>query len=273
MSTIAGNGSEGSCGDGGQAVNACLTPTGLTFDKDGNLFIADGYNDRVRKVTPAGAISTVAGGGGWGYCGDNGPAVRACLSNPLGLAVDGAGNLYIADNGNKRVRRVTTDGVIRTVAGNGEDGSCGDDVATQVCLGPAGLALEKSGDLLITDTSGYRLRRLSPAGTLTTAAGTGVNELCGDGGPAVQACLVEPNTVAVDDSGAIYLDDYLTGRVRRIDPAGVITTVAGAGVWDFCGDGGPALNACFRGPVAVATGPGVLYVSDSYNHRIRKVTW
>ncbi len=280
ISTVAGNGTASFCGDGGPATSACLNhPGGLAVDAAGNLYIADASNKRIRKVAPNGTISTVAGSGTGYFCGDGGPATSACLDSPNGIAVDGAGNLYIADTSNSRVRKVTPGGAISTVAGNGSAYSfCGDGgPATSACLySPVAVAVDGAGNLYITDLGNQRIRMVAPDGTIDTIAGNGTAGLCGDGGPATSACLYQPSGLAVDAAGNLYLADGANQRVRLVGLDDTIITVAGGGsVYPtFCGDGGPATNGCLANPAAVALDPaGNLYIADFSNDRVRKVTW
>ena len=277
ITTVAGNGTKGFCGDGGPATQACLWgPYALAVDAADNLYIADWGNHRVRRVAPDGTITTVAGNGTDDFCGDGGPATQACLSGPHGLAVDAAGNLYIAEWWNARVRRVAPDGTITTVAGNGSNGRfCGDGgPATQACLNrPGWLAVDAAGNLYFPDWGNARVRRVAPDGTITTVAGNGTKGFCGDGGPATQACLNAPYGVAVDAAGNLYIADACNARVRRVAPDGTITTVAGNGTKGFCGDGGPASQACLLGPGGLAVdAAGNLYIANWGNHRVRRVT-
>ena len=276
ISTVAGAGTYGFGGDGGPAVAAQLdTPYGVAVDGAGNLYIADRNNHRIRKVDSAGAISTVAGGG---PIGDGGAAVAAQLYSPQGVAPDGAGNLYIADLGNRRIRKVDAAGVISTVAGAGTRGYGGDGgAATEAQLGPRGVALDGAGNLYIADQNNHRIRKVDAAGVISTVAGDGTRGSGGDGGPAVAAQLDLPNGVALDGLGNLYIADTGNHRIRKVDAAGVISTVAGDGEVGFGaggygGDGGPATAAQLSFPRGVAVdGAGNLYIADSSNNRIRKV--
>ena len=241
---IAGNGTEGNRGEfGGPAVRAELdSPQGVAVNTKGDVFIADTYNNIVREVSPRGQISTVAGNGNPGYRGDNGPAWRAELSFPTGLAVDSLGNLYIADSGNNVVRRVSTSGVITTVAGNvvadqasgGLGGFSGDDgPATAARLNaPQGVALDQAGDLFIADTFNNAIREVTPAGTISTVVNTtGAKGSSGNGGPATAAKLNTPFAVSVDNStGDLYVADTSNNRVRVVTGFTAPTSTAGGPV-------------------------------------------
>ncbi len=226
---IAGNGTEGDRGQGGPATHAELdSPQGVAVNGQGDLFIADTYNDVVREVTPRGFISSYAGDGNPGYRGDNGPAGKAELSSPTGLAVDSLGNLYIADSGNNVIRRVSTNGVITTVAGNvaadqasgGLGGFSGDGgPATSARLdSPQGIALDQAGDLFIADTFNNAIREVTPTGTISTVVNTaGAKGSTGNGGAASAAKLNTPFAVAVDNStGNLYIADTSNNKIRVV---------------------------------------------------------
>ena len=220
--------------DNGPAVNARLwDPQGVAVDGAGNLFIADSLNDRIRKVDASGTITTVAGTGELGFSGDGGPATSARLSRPNDVAVDGAGNLFIADSGNNRIRKVDATGTISTVAGTGRTGGGDGGPAVQAQLhGPSGVAVDGAGNVFIADRYNYRIRKVDSAGVITTVAGTGVRGSSGDGGPATSARLSGAEGVAVDGAGNVYIADEGNDRIRKVDSAGVITTVAGTGEYE-----------------------------------------
>jgi streptogramin lyase len=274
ITTVAGGGTSG-LGDGGPATAAELVfPSGVAVDAAGDLFIADQDNNRIRKVSPSGIITTVAGNGTYGFGGDGGPATAAELRAPGGLAVNAAGDLFIADAGNSRVRKVSPSGVITTVAGNGTDGFGGDGgPATAAELtAPGGLALDAGGDLYIADVYNNRIRKVSPSGIITTVAGSG-GDSEGDGGPATAAALIRPGGVAVGAAGNLYIADSGNVRVREVSPSGIITTAAGgAGLGGFSGDGGPATAAGLDPGAVALDAAGDLYIADVGNNRIRKVT-
>jgi adhesin/invasin len=247
----------------------------VEVDSSGNIYTSDTGNNRIRKVAPEGTITTVAGTGASGFAGDNGPAVNAQISQPSAIIFDSQGNLYIADSGNNRVRRVTSDGVIATIAGNGTPGSTGDGgLAVNAQLNnPYGLALDSAGNLYIADAYNAKVRRVDPSGIITTYAGTGALGSGGDGGPAGEATFSQPYALAVDTAGNLYISDVADHKIRRIDrTTRVITTAAGAGVAGFSGDGGPAANAEMNGPTGmVFDSTGNLFFTDLNNHRIREI--
>jgi sugar lactone lactonase YvrE len=281
LSLAAGVGSSGFSGDGGPATAAQLKiPSGIAVDSTGNLYIVDTRNQRIRKVTSAGIITTVAGNGTQGFSGDRGPATAAQLKNPYGVAVDSEGSLYFADTFNNRIRKVLTSGIIITVAGNGTQGCSGDEgPATAAQLSrPFGIAVDSAGNLYIADRENDRIREVSKAGIITTVAGIGpnggqlyrVNRFSGDEGLATAAHLSRPNDVAVDSAGNLFIADTGNNRIRKVTSAGIITTVAGNGDFDSSGDGGQATAAQVKNPMSVAVDSvGSLYILDAY--RIRKV--
>src|SRR5437667_131599 len=272
LSLIAGTGTSGFSGDGGPAVSARLSyPGNLVVDGGGNLYIADWGNDRIRKVNTDGIISTIAGNGKEGFEGDGGPATSASLNGPRGVAVDPAGNVYIADRGNSRIRKVDTVGLISTIAGNGTSGFSGDGgLATAASFDAWSLAVDVSGNLYITDPRNHRVRKVNTAGIISTVAGDGGDIFGGDGGPATATSVV-PVDISVDPGGNLYLADA-SYRVRKVNGDGIITTIACNGTSGFTGDGGPA-TAASCAPYRVARdSAGNLYVADESSRRIRKVS-
>ncbi len=275
ITTVAGNGTAGYSGDNGPATYASLqTPSGVTIDSSGNIYIADYGNHCIRKVDTAGTITTLAGNGLYGYFGDNGPAISARLYYPSSIVVDTLGNIYIADTFNNRIRKIDTSGIITTVVGNGMQGYSGDNgPALSASLNrPANLGLDVSGNLYIADSGNNRIRKMNTAGIITTVAGNGIGGYSGDNGPAISASLYYPTGVILDALGNIYIADYKNARVRKIDAGGTITTKAGNGTYGYSGDNGPAILASFSRPTYLALDfSGNIYISDSYSHHIRKV--
>jgi sugar lactone lactonase YvrE len=244
-------------GDGGPAIAADLDyPFGVAVDSHGIIYISDATNNRVRKVTADGIIETIAGIGEAGSSGDGGRALKARLSHPAGLAVDSRGNVYVADCGNNSVRRISPDGIIRTV------------VTGLKC--PHGVAVDAKDRLFIADTFNHFIKRLDSDGKVHTIAGTGKQEFTGDEGPATKAGLAAPDSLAIDSRGNIYIADRANWRVRKITPDGIIHTIAGNHETAFSGDGGPALKApIFPNSVSVDV-HGSVYVTD--HNRIRVLT-
>jgi sugar lactone lactonase YvrE len=275
VTTLAGTGTASFSGDSGPAVSAALNyPSGVAVDSAGNVYIADTYNYRVRKVSTGGIISTFAGNGAFRYAGDAGAATGAQLSSPYAVVGDAAGNLYIADTYNHRIRKFTVGGAIITIAGTGAQGYSGDNgTATAATLArPTGVALDGAGNLYITDSYNLRVRRLNlSTGVITTAAGSGNCCYSGDGGPATAAALSYPYGVSLDAGGNLYITD--SARIRKVNTSGIITTVAGTGsYYTYSGDGGPATLAGVGYPYGVAVdATGNVYIADTYNDRIRKV--
>ncbi len=285
--TSVGNPDSGFSGDGGPAAAAELnSPHSIAVGSDGNLYIADQENHRVRRIDQNGIITTVAGTGEGGFSGDGGPATEADLSRPVGLALDAQGNLYVADF-NHRIRVVGGDGTITTIAGTGEGfGDLGfspdGTPAAEALLGtPLGLAIDGSGRLYFSEGENRRIRFIDAEGLLQTVAGNGEDHFSGDGGPATEAGFDAATAdLSFDAAGNLYLavtDGALAmvgggHRVRMVDPDGIITTLAGTGVAGYSGDGGPATEAQLTGNSGVAIGPdGNLYIADGGNHVIRMV--
>ena len=239
MTRYAGSGESGFSGDGGPAIKANFkTPAGIAFDPEGNLYIADRENHRVRKVDTSGNISTFAGIGEAGFSGDDAPAVMARLNLPSGVVADQKGNLFVSDRSNDRIRVVDKKGVIRTYAGSGVAGFQGDaGPALKAQLDkPFGIALDEAENLYIADRNNNRVRKVSPEGIITTVAGDGGFFFMGDNGPAYRASVAAPTGVAVDKKGNLYIADRNNNRIRLVDKLGMIRTVAGTGQQDYNGE-------------------------------------
>jgi hypothetical protein len=273
ITTIAGGGAGG---DGIPATAAILhQPNGVCVDGPGNLYItemASSGGNKVRKVNTAGIISTIAGTGLPGFSGDGAAATLARLNMPSGVAADGAGNIYIADWGNNRVRKINTSGIISTIAGGGTLLGDGGPATLAQLNNPYSVSPDIFGNLFISDELGYRLRKVNTAGIISTVAGTGVAGSTGDGGPATAALFNQPDGI-VADAGSLYIADYSNNRIRRVDlSTGIVTGSAGTGVAGFGGDGSAATAAMLNGPSGVALDvQGNVYISDFVNNRIRRI--
>jgi hypothetical protein len=281
ITTVVGTGLQGFSGDGGPATAASLTcPRGVTLDGAGRLYIGDACDDRIRRVDTNGIITTIAGTGSNAASPDGLPATSTNVS-PTALAIDHSGNLLFADCLNPRIMRIGADGIVTTIAGGGSpaDGLGDGGPATQAALGYCvqGIAVDAAGDVIISDESNNRLRKVDTGGIITTIAGLGDYNNSGDGGPAVNAGIGDPVGVTVDAAGNIDFVDGFPGSVRSIDPSGIIRTIAGPGTYGVTGDGGPATDAWVWGPKAVVAGPAGLFVSqDPYfggatSNTVRKI--
>ncbi len=275
ISDFAGNGTVGYSGDGGAATLAQLdSPSCLALDLNGNIYINDQFNNCVRKVTPGGVITTVAGNGSFGFSGDGGPATNAKFSSNWGVATDASGNLYIADQLNHRIRKVNTSGIITTIAGTGILGFSGDGgPASDAKMSfPLAITVDKDGNIYFGDFNNFRVRKINTAGVISTYAGTGISGYSGDNGPATNAQLSYIFGLATDLSGNLYICDAQNHRLRKVDATGRISTVAGNGSSVYSGDGFPATAAGLIRPVGVFVTPsGVIYITDANDNRIRKI--
>lgn len=328
ITTIAGTGVSGSTGDGGPATAATLgTPTGVAVDAAGNVYVADPTQHRVRRIDTSGIITTFAGNGLMTSSGDGGPATAASLRSPFDVAVDAAGNLYISEADSERVRRVDASGVITTVAGGGASSPGDGGPAVGAALtGLRGITVDPSGALYLVEWSIGRIRRVDPggtittvagtgtvgfgahgippttselfyawdvmvdaggrvliterfrvravdgSGTITTVAGTGIAGFSGDGGLATSAAMNLVTSLADDGAGGFFLTDLVNAHIRRVNSAGVITTVAGTGTPGFSGDGGPATAAQLHGGGLALTATGDLVLGDELNRRVRLIS-
>jgi sugar lactone lactonase YvrE len=280
ITTIAGTGTQGFSGDAGPATSATLdSPQGLVLDAKNNLYLADTHNHRIRRLNlTTGILTTIAGTGSPGFSGEGGPATSAELNLPTALALDAANNLYLADTGNHRIRRIdAVTGITTTIAGTGTQGFSGDNaLATNATIdSPTGLALDAANNLYLADTHNHRIRRIDAAtGIITTIAGTGAQGFTGDNATATTSTLALPHGITLDAAGNLYLADTANHRIRRIDAVtGIITTVAGDGTQAFAGDGAPAISASLDTPRSTAISPTTLLtLADSGNQRIRQLT-
>ena len=280
IATCAGSGEAGYSGDGGPAAQAILNgPFDVGFDPAGNLYFSDTFNHRIRRVDArTGTITTIAGCGEAGYSGDGGPAAQARLNEPYGIAVDNAGNVYVADRHNHCVRRVdSASGVITTLAGNGSAGFGGDGgpAAQAGMVEPNGLALDPTQRrLFVADVADHRVRVVDlVAGTISTFAGTGEAQHSGDGGAASRAGVFGARAVKVARDGTVYILERQGSTLRAVDPGtGIINIVAGTGARGYGGDGGPARAGVFDAPKEFTLDPGGdVLVVDTENHAIRRI--
>lgn len=276
ISTVAGTGVPGFSGDGGPATLASISqPEGLCIDKSGNLFICDSYNNRIRRIDTNGIITTIAGTGEGDFGGDGGPATSAKLWGPMSVYVDEGGNIYIADAGNKRIRKVDADGTITTIAGTGVSGYNGDGIsANSAMIGfPRGVSKGKNGNIYFGDISNRRIRMIDRFGYISTVVGTGISGHEGDNGPATNAKILGPKDIVFDKYGNMFFVDGGTDRVKKVNTAGIITNVAGSDDIGFGGDGGPATAASLVQPGSIALMPnGDLLIADFGSKRVRMVT-
>jgi len=244
----------------------------VAVDQKGDVYITAERHHQVFRIDGRGILTVYAGNQSEGFSGDGGPAKKASLWDPHGLAFDSKGNLYISDQRNHRVRRVDTDGMISTFAITGKS-RYENYVRDRIFDRPAGLAVDKQDNLYVADPVNHRVLKVTPDGKINTFSGTRKRGFSGDGGPASLAQLAGPNDVAVDEQGNVYVADFGNNRIRKIDPSGTITTVVGEGIAGDSGDGGPAIKARLRNPTGVTVdAAGNLYIADSNNHKIRKVT-
>jgi uncharacterized protein (TIGR03437 family) len=262
ISTIAGAIHYG--GDNGPAVSALLDlPEAVAMDSNSNIYFADTFNNRVRRITPAGVITTVAGTGACGYSGDGGPAIAATLCHPFGIAVDSSNNLFIADSVNSVVREVGINGFINTIAGTGDFGDTGDNVGADKAQFefPYGLAFDSAGNLYISDWMANRVRKMTPSRVLTYFAGTSKASFSGDGGLATSAAIDSPQALATDSAGNVYIADAGNGRVRKVSSAGIIGTVAGTNLLNPAGTTATSIYIGTPGGMAVDSA-GNLFISE-----------
>ena len=275
ISSLAGNGTQGFNGDKGLATSAELAyPDGIIVDTAGNKYIADTWNNAVRKVDINGIITTIAGNGTPGYNGDGGLAINSVLNSPNALAIDASGNLYVSDSYNLCIRKIDANGIITTVVGGGINGLGDGGLAINAQLqNPTGLAMDAQGNLYIADWSDHRIRKVDNAGIITTVVGNGTGGYNGDNITATSAELNYPAGIAVDANGNLYISDSKNQLIRKVGTDGIITTIAGTtGVKSFTGDGGLATKATLKYPYSIALDAiGNILFSDQNNYRVRKI--
>ncbi|RYZ47822.1 MAG: hypothetical protein EOP49_20235, partial [Sphingobacteriales bacterium] len=266
----------GWAGDGMDAKLAELNnPIDITTDFDGNVYIVDKNNHAIRKITPNGVIFTIAGNPSPGYSGDGGLAVMASLRSPVAVAVDAAGNIYIADQGNAVIRKITTDGMISTFAGNGTEGYSGDGgaaLSAELDLRNADMIIDGDGNIIVSHPESYVVRKITTAGIITTVAGDGVQGYSGDNGPATDAQFKGPRYLANGPAGSFYISDSKSHTIRKVDEDGIVTLVAGTQLNGYSGDGGLAINARLGAPYGISRDNcNNLYVAEYNNSVIRKI--
>jgi hypothetical protein len=276
ISTVAGTGVAAFAAADGVALSATLNePSGVGATDDGGYLIADMKNHVVRRVSPSGSMTLVAGTGVQGYDGDGVPATTARLFHPTSAEPTADGGILIADSGNQRIRKVAADGMITTVAGDGTSGFSGDggQAAAAQLRDPSSAVPTPDGGFLVADTLNDRIRKVSAAGTISTVAGTGAPGYSGDDGSATSASLKGPTDVAITRDGGFLIVDSSNDRVRKVSAVGVITTVAGDGTSAYAGDDGPATSASLARPNGVVeAGDGTIFIADGANQRVRRVT-
>jgi sugar lactone lactonase YvrE len=275
ISTFAGNGTAGSTGDGGQATAAELNvPEGIAFDAIGNVYINESMGNVIRKVNTAGIITTIAGINSGGFSGDGGQATVAELNGPFEAITDAAGNLYIADAANQRIRKINTSGVISTIAGGGSNGGDGGQATDAALANPIGIAFDAVGNLYIGESGRNRVRKVNTLGIISTFAGIGGNPSSGgNGGAATLAGLYNPKGIAFDAVGNVYIADGGNNQIRMVNTNGIISTVVGSEPIGYSGDGGLATNALLNSPAGITfDAVGNLFIADGGNSVIRKVT-
>jgi sugar lactone lactonase YvrE len=278
ITTIAGNGTPGFLGDGGLATSAEISSPQVGYSDDsGNVYIADANNNRLRKVTSTGKIYTVAGNGTGAFAGDSGLATAAELYYVTGAVKDSAGNVYVSDFYNNRIRKIKSNGKIYTIAGTGVGSYNGDGIkATTADINhPVGICLDKKGNIYFADEFNARIRKIDTAGIITTVAGNGSPGYTGDNIVATSAELNSADGIAVDDSGSLYIADQSNQRVRKVNyKTGIITTIAGKDTAGYSGDGSAATLAKLSGPQGVAVDKmGNVYIADYWNNRVRMINY
>jgi sugar lactone lactonase YvrE len=267
VSTLAGSGSSGSA-DGAPTVSSFFAPEGVAVDSSGNVFVADNnFNNKIRKITSSGMVTTLAGSGFYGE--NDGTGSAASFSDPGGTAVDSAGNVYVADTGNNKIRKITPVGVVTTLAGSGSIGSQDGTGIAASFKSPSGVAVHSSGNVYVADQSNNKIRKITPAGVVTTLAGSGV--LGSEDGTGTASSFAFPSGVAVDSSENVYVADQSNNKIRKITPSGIVTTLAGSGRIGSQDGMGTASSFFYPQGVAADSG-GNVYVADKRNNKIRKIT-
>ncbi len=267
VSTLAGNGTTGFA-DGTGTNASFFNPAGLAVDKLGNVYVADTHNNLIRKINPDGLVSTIAGRSPDGSKSNAYPYVK--LDNPSGIAIDTIGNIYVADAGNDLIRKISFDGKVTDLAGNGNPGAIDGVGSSSSFYLPGGIAVDDKGNVYVSDTYNNKIRKINAGGVVTTIAG---NKIKGSNdGKDTSASFSHPAGIAVDKTGNIYVADVRNNKIRKINPDGTVTTFAGTGLRGALN--GPAMNASFYNPYGVAVDKdGIVYVADYQNNLIRKISY
>ena len=267
VSTLAGNGMPGFA-DGKGTSASFFNPAGVAVDKLGNVYVADTHNSLIRKINSDGLVTTIAGRSPDGIKSNTYPYVK--LDNPAGIAVDTIGNIYVADWGNDLIRKISVDGKVTDLAGNGNPGAIDGVGSSSSFYLPGGIAVDDKGNVYVSDTYNNKIRKISPGGAVTTVAG---NKIKGSNdGKDTSASFSHPAGIAVDKTGNIYVADVRNNKIRKINPDGVVITFAGTGLRGA--SNGPAINASFYNPYGVAVDKdGIVYVADYQNNLIRKISY
>ena len=263
VSTLAGSGVAGSTDDVGTSAEF-YKPHDIVVDPSGNIYVADTSNHRIRKITPSGVVTTLAGSG---VGSTDGTGTDATFNSPDGLAIDSSGNIYVADTGNHRIRKITPSGVVTTFAGSAAGYANGVGTAAQFAY-PEDIAIDTVGNVFVSDSNNHRIRKITPSGVVTTFAGSAAGYANGVG---TAAQFQYPRGIAIDTSGNLYVADDQDYRIRKISPGGTVTTLAGSGTSGYAD--GTGAGAMFNGPHGIAVdSSGMIYVIESSNNRIRMIT-
>ena len=266
VTTLAGSGTLGSTDAIGAAASFNYS-SGVAVDTIGNVYVADSYNNKIRKITGAGEVTTLAGSGIAGSA--DGLGIEASFNNPTGVAVDGNGNVYVADSYNNKIRKITASGDVTTLAGSGEPGTANGTGTAARFNGPSGVAVDQSGTLYVADTDNQKIRKITASGSVTNYAGSGISG--STDGTGAEASFYYPQGIAVDGTGTLYVADTDNQKIRKIEAGGVVTTLAGSG--SYGSTDGTGTLASFNGPSGVAVDVNNnVFVADAGNNKIRKIS-
>lgn len=266
VTTLAGSGTLGSTDAIGAAASFNYS-SGVAVDTIGNVYVADSYNNKIRKITGAGEVTTLAGSGIAGSA--DGLGIEASFNNPTGVAVDGNGNVYVADSYNNKIRKITASGDVTTLAGSGEPGTANGTGTAARFNGPSGVAVDQSGTLYVADTDNQKIRKITASGSVTNYAGSGTSG--STDGTGAEASFYYPQGIAVDGTGTLYVADTDNQKIRKIEAGGVVTTLAGTG--SYGSTDGTGTLASFNGPSGVAVDVNNnVFVADAGNNKIRKIS-